>query len=110
MAAPRRDRRPASDSGRDADWVSASEIGTFEYCARAYWLERVHVVERTEGTGSRLAAGTVHHQAHGRRVAWQRRLVWMAVALLCAGSLLLLAREAGYRSNRASHPVPVFSL
>jgi hypothetical protein len=89
--------------------VSASEIGTHEYCARAYWLERVQRTTRPAGTNSRLADGTGHHRAHGRRVAWQRRLTGVAAALICAGVLLLLV-HAATRHSRAVHPVPVFSL
>jgi hypothetical protein len=110
MAAKPRDRRPAGRRGRDAVWVSASDIGSFDYCARAYWLERVQIVERPEGTGSRLVAGTAHHRAHGRRVAWQHRLVRTAVVLLCCGVVLLLVHEAAHRGGRTSTPVPVFSL
>jgi hypothetical protein len=89
--------------------VSASEIGTYEYCARAYWLERAKRTARPVGTSSRLTDGTGHHRAHGRRVAWQRRLTGAAAALLCAGVLLLLL-HAVTRHARGAHPVPVFSL
>jgi hypothetical protein len=111
MAADKGERvpRPASRGGRDA-WVSASDIGTYEYCARAYWLERVQRVRRPDGTGSRLTMGTAHHRAHGRRVAWQGRLVRTAVALLSAGLVLLLVHAASHRLRPATHPIPVFSL
>ncbi|MFI5248502.1 MAG: hypothetical protein ACHQTF_00955 [Gemmatimonadales bacterium] len=90
--------------------MSASEIGTYEYCARAYWLQRVQRIERPAGTGSRLADGTGHHRAHGRRVAWQRRLARAAVALILAGILLLLVHAATRHGRAGAHPVPVFSL
>jgi hypothetical protein len=90
--------------------VSASEIGTYEYCARAYWLERVQRTERPAGKNSRLTAGTGHHRAHGRRVAWQRRLTGAAAALICAGVLLLLVHAATRHGRTAAGPVPVFSL
>jgi hypothetical protein len=90
--------------------VSASEIGTYEYCARAYWLERVTRTKRPAGTNSRLTGGTGHHQAHGRRVAWQRRLTGAAAALICAGALLLLVQAATRHGRMPAHPVPVFSL
>jgi hypothetical protein len=90
--------------------VSASEIGTYEYCARAYWLEHVQRTARPPGTSSRLTDGTGHHRAHGRRVAWQRRLAGAAAALICAGVLLLLVHAATRHDRAAAHPVPVFSL
>lgn len=73
----------------DADWVSASEIAAYQYCARAYWLERVQHVERGAALGSRLAAGEAHHRAHGRRVAWQHWLVRAACLLLVTAAVLL---------------------
>jgi hypothetical protein len=90
--------------------VSASEIGAYEYCARAYWLERVHRTRRPAWTSSRLVDGTGHHRAHGRRVAWQRRLAGAAAALICAGVLLLLVQAAIRHGRAAADPVPVFSL
>jgi hypothetical protein len=73
----------------DVDWVSASEIAAYEYCARAYWLERVRQVERGAAVDSRLAAGEAHHRAHGRRVAWQHWLVRAACLLLVTAAVLL---------------------
>ena len=116
--AARDDADQADESGpiarpsgrRDTGWVSASEIGTYEYCARAYWLERVERTERRTGTGSRLADGTGHHWAHGRRVAWQRRLAGAAAALIFAGVLLLLVHAATRHGRPGAHSVPVFSL
>ena len=70
------------------DWVSASEIGAYEYCARAYWLERVRGIERTVGVVGRLARGIVRHAQHGRRVAMQQWLVRVAIVLLIAAALI----------------------
>lgn len=46
--------------------IRASEIGEYLYCNRAWWLRRV------QGHASQnmheLAAGTAHHEAHGRMV------------------------------------------
>jgi hypothetical protein len=89
--------------------VSASEIGSYEYCARAYWLERVQRTERPAATGSRLADGTGHHRAHGRRVAWQRHLVRAAVALVVA-AILVLVVHATRDWKRTAHSIPEFSL
>jgi hypothetical protein len=78
---------PVVDPG--ADWVSASEIAEYQYCARAYWLERVLHVERATPVDSRLAAGEAHHRAHGRRVAWQHWLVRAACLLLVTAAVLM---------------------
>jgi hypothetical protein len=89
--------------------VSASEIGSYEYCARAYWLERVQHTVRPAAAGSRLTDGTGHHRAHGRRVAWQRRLVRAAVMLVC-GAILVLVVHATRHVRHAAHAIPEFSL
>jgi hypothetical protein len=77
------------------DWVSASEIAAYEYCARAYWLECVQHVERPRGTAARLESGVQHHGAHGRRVAAQQWLVRSAILLLIAAAALVWARARG---------------
>jgi hypothetical protein len=73
------------------DWVSPSDIATYTYCARAYWLERVRRLVRTgEGTG-RLEIGQLEHQAHGRRVSTQRWLVRLAIVILIAAAGVMWA-------------------
>ena len=58
-------------------WIRASEITTYLYCRRAWWLERVaghagqHVRE--------LADGTAYHARHTRlvqRASWLQRLAY----------------------------------
>ena len=73
---------------RDDDRViRASEIGQYEYCARAWWLGRVlgyrsaHVAE--------MAAGAEGHASHGRQVVSYHR--WRGLAYL----LLSLAAVVG---------------
>lgn len=73
------------------DWVSASEIAAYAYCARAYWLECVQQVERPAQGNARLEAGQAHHRAHGRRVATQRWLIRLAVVLLVAAAAVMWA-------------------
>jgi hypothetical protein len=75
--------------------VSASEIAAFEYCARAYWLERVQSTERDEESGTRLAAGVAHHTTHGRTVVVQRWLVRLALALLALAAGLVWMGSRG---------------
>jgi hypothetical protein len=75
--------------GASDDWVSASEIGAYAYCARAYWLERIHAIDQAQIDGSRFDAGIAHHGAHGRRVTLQRWLLRLAVLLLAAAIVVV---------------------
>jgi len=84
------------------DWVSASEIGAYTYCARAYWLERVAAVSRSAHAESSLAAGRAHHIAHGRRVRASRWMVWVAATLMLVG-VVRVAVMNGTRAPMASH-------
>jgi hypothetical protein len=89
-------RDPSGQGGSDPgidNWVSASEIGAFEYCARAYWLQHVREIESTPAGESRLAEGTIRHEAYGLLVLWQRRLVRAALALLVVAALVALWRR-----------------
>lgn len=89
-------RAPRGEVDRD-DWVSASEIAGYTYCARAYWLEHVHGAARPAAKDeARLGSGVLHHEAHGRRVKWQRRFLRIAIALLAAAGILLVARRVGH--------------
>lgn len=76
---------------RDDDRViRASEIGQYEYCARAWWLGQVlgyrsHNLEE-------MAAGAEEHTSHGRQVVsyhhWQR-LAYLLLSLATVVGLLL---------------------
>jgi hypothetical protein len=68
------------------EWLRASEIGHYTYCARAWWLQRVKGIQpdNTEA----LERGLALHAAHGRSVNTvlrQRRWAYglLAVALVC---------------------------
>jgi CRISPR/Cas system-associated exonuclease Cas4 (RecB family) len=68
------------------DYVRASALGEYVYCARAWWLRREGVVP-TRG-GEARAAGTRWHESHGRSVTRAKRLrlvaavcIYLAVAL-----------------------------
>jgi hypothetical protein len=102
------DRHEDANTDTGSEWVSASEIAAYTYCARAYWLERVQSVPRPAGgdVESRLAAGTWQHEAHGRRVAWQRWLVRAALVLLAAAATLLAVQRAWGRAGPAERPTP----
>lgn len=64
------------------DWVSASDIGTFAFCARAYALGKVQKVYPGTAGEQRLRRGV---SAHGRHARWynaQRRLASLGRRLL----------------------------
>ena len=61
--------------------VRASDIGSYEYCRRAWWYRKQGVESENQ---SELASGTELHVQHGRKV--------IAAGLLqIAGYVLLLA-------------------
>jgi CRISPR/Cas system-associated exonuclease Cas4 (RecB family) len=67
--------------------LTASEVGRYTYCARAWWLQRV--LGYAPENEAALARGTQRHQLHGRlvrRARWQMRTVW---GLLLAALALL---------------------
>ena len=69
------------------DFVRASAMGEYAFCARAWWLRR-EGFKPTRG-GEARAAGTRWHEAHGRAVGRARRL--RVVSAVCAGLALALA-------------------
>ncbi|MBK8430637.1 MAG: hypothetical protein IPL28_04830 [Chloroflexi bacterium] len=72
----------------DYKLINASEIGEYVYCNHAWWLQRVHNLQSTNVR--ELAAGTAHHEAHGRAVGRSVQARKAAVALLLAGTATLL--------------------
>jgi CRISPR/Cas system-associated exonuclease Cas4 (RecB family) len=69
------------------DFVRASGMSEYAFCARAWWLRR-EGVKPTRG-GEARAAGTRWHERHGRSVARASRL--RAVSAVCAYLALALA-------------------
>lgn len=66
-------------------WIRASEISTYLYCRRAWWLRRKQGV--SPQNVRELAAGTRHHQLHGRTVwqsLWMRRLAYLVLFMAVA--------------------------
>lgn len=76
-------------------WIRASEIGEYEYCARAWWLARV--LGRERENPQELAAGTARHARHGRRLALAVALRWLGLALVLGAllAILLVAATGG---------------
>jgi len=68
--------------------IRASEVGSYLYCARAWWygLQGVESSHQAE-----MAAGTELHRAHGRRVLASGLTRTLALVLLLAALMLLVA-------------------
>ena len=73
--------------------ITASEVGEYAYCAKAWHLRRSGVEPR----GAQLAEGTAFHEQHGEWTAqaahWEgraRRLFGVAFVLLCLLALYWL--------------------
>ena len=77
-------------SGADGDRdVTASEIASFAYCAKAWHLQYVMRVGSTDEVDERRVQGVSMHEQHGRLVRMQSRLGRRRVAFTAA--LLLIA-------------------
>lgn len=67
--------------------IRASEIGQYDFCARAWWL---NVVQGIPSENVReLQIGTQAHERHGQQISRAGRLQQAAVLLLLAGIILL---------------------
>ncbi len=71
-------------------WIRASDINSYVYCRRSWWLRQQQGV-RPQNV-RQLRAGTRHHKQHGRLVTgsvWAKRLAFMllifAMAFLVLG-------------------------
>ena len=74
---------------RDGRFISASEIGTWCYCKKAWYLS--HSGHQSSLTNER-AAGIRYHKAHNRRLraAHQQLAVARIVMLVCVLIVILL--------------------
>lgn len=79
---------------RKDDLIRASEIGSYAFCARAWWLGRV--MGYRSANAAAMEAGTLGHRAHGRRVASAHRLRQLAIAALLLAVLVLAAALAAW--------------
>ena len=79
-------------NNRHPHMLTASEVGEYVFCAKAWKLKRQGIQPRS----SRLKEGTAHHVSHQTGVYWSRRLrAWgrLLIALLITGLIVwLLAR------------------
>jgi hypothetical protein len=72
--------------------ITASEVGEFVFCAKAWQLKRDGAV----ADSPHLASGVAFHSWHGSRLALDSRLHRLGVALIGAACLLLVGLLAWY--------------
>jgi CRISPR/Cas system-associated exonuclease Cas4 (RecB family) len=70
--------------------IRASEIGEYVYCARSWWLRRVAGLE--PAGRERREHGTALHRRHGQAVVASGALIWVGVALLLVGLVVMILR------------------
>ena len=67
--------------------IRASEIGQYDFCARAWWL---NVVQGVPSENVReMQIGTQAHEQHGQRVSRAGVMQQVAVVLVLVGIVLL---------------------
>ena len=69
--------------------IRASEIGQFDFCAKAWWLGSVEGVEPSNIR--ELRAGTAAHEWHSRQVTLAGRLQHGAIIVIVIGVVLVVA-------------------
>ncbi len=67
--------------------IRASEIGSYLYCARAWWYQQKGVPSSNQ---AEMTAGTEIHQRHGRQVLAAGLVRILAVILLLIAIVLLV--------------------
>ncbi|HEY3341420.1 MAG TPA: hypothetical protein VGK81_05355 [Anaerolineae bacterium] len=75
--------------------IRASEIGQYEFCARAWWLGSVMGVPSTNTR--ELAEGEAAHRRHGRAVWASRALLVLVAGLVLLALAVLLFGLIGAR-------------
>jgi hypothetical protein len=68
--------------------IRASEIGSYLYCARAWWYHQQGVASSNQ---AEMNAGTELHRQHGRKVLAASLTRTLAVILLLVALALLVA-------------------
>jgi len=68
--------------------IRASEIGSYLYCARAWWYQRQGIKSSNQ---TEMTAGTKLHHQHGRKVMASGLMRTLALVLLMAALMLLVS-------------------
>ncbi len=68
--------------------IRASEVGSYLYCARAWWYHQQGIESANQ---AEMTAGTELHRAHGRQVIASSLTRALALILLLAALVLLAA-------------------
>ena len=68
--------------------IRASEIGQYDFCAKAWWLGSVEGVQPSNVR--ELQAGTAAHAEHGRQVRRAAQMQLAAIVLVGLGVIVLL--------------------
>ena len=68
--------------------IRASEIGQYDFCAKAWWLGSIEGV-RPSNVGE-LQAGATAHAEHGRQVRRAAQMQLIAIGLVVLGTIVLL--------------------
>jgi hypothetical protein len=68
--------------------IRASEIGQYDFCAKAWWLGSIDGVQPSNIR--ELQAGTAAHEQHGRQVQRASQLQTAAFALVALGVIVLV--------------------
>ncbi len=66
--------------------IRASEIGQYDFCAKAWWLGSIEGVPPSNVR--ELQAGTTAHEQHGQQISRAGRLQQAAIGLLIIGVIL----------------------
>ncbi len=68
--------------------IRASEIGQYDFCAKAWWLGSIEGVQPSNIR--ELQAGTAAHAEHGRQVRRASQMQTMALVLVGLGAIVLV--------------------
>ena len=67
--------------------IRASEIGQYDFCAKAWWLGSIEGVQPSNVR--ELQAGTAAHEEHGRQVQRAAQMQLAAIVLVGLGVIVL---------------------
>ena len=67
--------------------VRASELGSFNYCQRAWWYQRQGMPSENQGA---MDAGSQEHREHNREVKLAVFYKWLALVMLAIAVLLAI--------------------